>query len=236
MGRVVGGFALAILLAVAAVFIWREAGRVRETADAHRRLVTLRYERADGLTGAPSQSRWTSLLSALRGERPDRRAAVSYWFEDYRTVADAQRARAVPPTPGLRFIAANAAFRASAPAEGDPKARVARLDAVVQAYADVLRDDPANDDAAYNYELVLRLRDGAARAKPGARSAQRQPAAESLESASFDLPPGPTIHGRPGGPPATVPMGEFKATTPMNYEEREQMPEPTAGSRLRRRG
>lgn len=237
MKSIAGGIVLTLVLAAGAILSWREAGGVRETAEAHRRLVTLRYAREDGMTGAAArESQWQSLLSVLHGDAASRRATTSYWLAEYEPLTAAQGLGATPLDSGLRFIAANAAFRESPPVDGDQKARVARLDRVVQAYASVLRDDPANADAAYNYELVARLRDTLAKMRPGAKAAERRPATESLESASFDLPPGPTIHGRPGGPPPAVPMGDFKATTPMSYEEREQMPEPTAGSRLRRRG
>ena len=46
---------------------------------------------------------------------------------------------------------------------------VERLDTVIQAYAEVLRSDPGNADAAYNYEYAVRFRDSIARARPGAR-------------------------------------------------------------------
>jgi hypothetical protein len=52
---------------------------------------------------------------------------------------------------------------------------------------------------------------------------------------SVDLPIGPTVHGRPGGPPQDLPMQQFRTVTPMRYEEREEL-EPGRGQRPKRRG
>jgi hypothetical protein len=236
MKSIAAGGLLTLMLFAAAAVCWREARAVRAAADAHRRLVTLRYEHADGMAGVPADSgRLASWLAGLRGDGTSRRAAVSYWLGEYDALAGPAGAGPETRPADLLFVAANAAFRAT-PASGDPKVRAARLDEVLAAYATVLRADAGNADAAYNYELVARLRDRAGNARRGSKSAGGDAAGESLDSASFDLPPGPTIHGRPGGPPASVPLGEFKATTPMSYDEREQMPQPAAGSRLRRRG
>ncbi len=40
-----------------------------------------------------------------------------------------------------------------------------RLDAIAKRYADVVREQPDNEDAAYNYEFVVRLRAAVAAAK-----------------------------------------------------------------------
>ena len=63
------------------------------------------------------------------------------------------------------FIAANAAFRASMADPADRTTTVDRLDRVLQAYTDVMRTDPDNADAAYNYEYVSRFRDTVAKSK-----------------------------------------------------------------------
>ena len=132
-------------------------------------------------------------------------------------------------------MAANAAFRTSAPQVGDRKAAVERLDAVIQQYADVLRKDPNNADAAYNYEFVSKMRDTLAKA-PAKGSPERQEGGRKPELVSVDLPAGPTIHGRPGGPPEGTPMSDFKTITPMRYDEREEQMDPGRGKEIRRKG
>jgi hypothetical protein len=53
---------------------------------------------------------------------------------------------------------------------------------------------------------------------------------------SVDLPTGPTVHGRPGGPPEGTDMSDFKTITPMRYDEREEQMDPGRGKELRRKG
>jgi hypothetical protein len=53
---------------------------------------------------------------------------------------------------------------------------------------------------------------------------------------SVDLPAGPTIHGRPGGPPEGESMGDFKTVTPMRYDEREEQMDPGRGQKIQRKG
>jgi hypothetical protein len=97
----------------------------------------------------------------------------------------------------------------------------------------VLRSDGTAVDAAYNYEYIARIRDMLAKAK-GARSKDFKPA--EPEVASVDLPTGPTVHGRPGGPPPTVSMNDFKTISPMRFDEREEQAQPGRGAPPRRRG
>jgi hypothetical protein len=108
------------------------------------------------------------------------------------------------------------------------------LDGVVQAYADVLRKSPDLSDAAYNYEYVVKLRDQIA--KGPAKSARAVPKPPAAPDFSVDLPVGPTIHGRPGGPPEGESMSDFKTVTPMRYDEREEQMDPGRGQKLRRKG
>jgi hypothetical protein len=103
---------------------------------------------------------------------------------------------------------------------------------VIQAYGEVLRSDSANVDAAYNYEYAVRIRDTIARGRNTARG--RKTLDDEL-GASVDLPAGPTIHGRPGGPPPEIPGDQFRTIAPMPYEEREES-DPGRGPSPQRRG
>ena len=86
----------------------------------------------------------------------------------------------------MKLLAANAEYRALRRTGGPWQSVVGRLDAIAKRYADVLRDQPDNEDAAYNYEFVLRLRaaraDGSTAARAGrlggrrAHRARRAPA------------------------------------------------------------
>ena len=99
----------------------------------------------------------------------------------------------------------------------------------------MLRAAPEMADASFNYEyarasaiIAARRPEGQARA-PGAAPPRRHP------MPSADLPIGPTLHGRPGGPPPEIPGSDFKTIAPMPYDEREQT-DPGEGATPERRG
>jgi hypothetical protein len=206
-------------------------------ADAHRRLATLHYDLDDNIDTAAGV--WNRLPWPI-GESDNgvqrHRATVSYWLARYQPLSEmtlATGAQAITD-PQLLLVAANASFRASAPDAPDRKAAVGRLDSVLQSYAEVLRKDPAASDAAYNYEYVSRMRD--ALAKGPARGLAKEKKAAKPEDVTVDLPTGPTVHGRPGGPPEGTDMSDFKTISPMRYDEREEQMDPGRGKEIKRKG
>jgi hypothetical protein len=231
MKSVASGLIIAIALFVLAAASWAEAKLTRQVAAEHQRLATLHYDE-----DAPAeQAGFLQRLPIPGGSQNDieqHRAAVNYWLARYEALKPATGATGAQPVsdPNVLYIAANAAFRASHPETGDHKLAVERLDTVLQGYADVLRANPDLADAAYNYEFVSRLRDVLARGK----NLGKAPAIMYHES--VDLPSGQTLHGKPGFPPETVPMSDFKTVTPMRFDEREEQQEPGKGKAPSRRG
>lgn len=242
MKSVVGMLILAVLLFAAGAVAWSEAQFTRKVAQSHLRLATLHYDPDDESTrgGVMLLNRLPWPVGSLGSDVERHKATVAYWLSRYSILTDmaSGTGQPAPTDPELLFVAANAAYRSSAPRSTDPKSAVERLDGVIQAYADVLRKDPTCSDAAFNYEFVARLRDVLAREKPGTRAARDRRAAASPkpEEVSVDLPPGPTIHGHPGGPPQGEDMSDFKTITPMRYDEREEQMDPGRGRVIRRRG
>ena len=238
---------VALILFAAAGLAWREAALARRVAAAQSRLATLHFDAEDGIAESESPlNRFAVPMMSLNDEIREHRAHSGYW----RTRADhsADAAPAVP-LPGARggnkseasdagdpevmFVATNTAFRAATRQTTDRPRTVERLDTVIQAYGEVLRAAPANVDAAYNYEYAVRTRDIIARGKNTAPKG-RKPMDDEL-GGSVDLPPGPTIHGRPGGPPPEIPGDQFRTIAPMPYEEREES-DPGRGPSPQRKG
>src|SRR4051812_47719907 len=144
MRSMVGGTILAVVLFLVAAACWTEAQLTRRVADAHRRLATLHYDAGDDIDESVTVF---NRLPWPGGEGPSdvrrHRATVSYWMVRYDSLAELPMATGEQAVndPSLLLVAANAAFRNSAPQVGDRKAAVERLDTVIQQYADVLRKD-----------------------------------------------------------------------------------------------
>jgi hypothetical protein len=126
--------------------------------------------------------------------------------------ADQQRRRAL--------VAANAMFRDLARQPGDNQVMVRSLDTVLKAYVSALDADPDAVDAAYNYELVSRLR--------GALVAGR---ANNITLRSES-----NMRGDKGAPPPETKPSEFNIIVPLRPEERQDQIDPRAGTVLRGKG
>jgi len=211
---------LSLLLLAAGAISWTAAGVAEDLSSRHERLAVL----AD--PERPSRGRWTTALEAVLDPGGSTRSAtVSYWRGDYAVVSSGEHTDSDD-----LMMAANAMFR-QAQAGSDPIS-VERLDRTLQAYAAVLKNAGFSRNAAYNYELVARLRDSIARSKPS----RQRPQPPASPAPADDLPAGPTIHGRPGLHPPNTRGEEFEVLTPMDYGEREAQPEPTPGRPLPRKG
>lgn len=224
---------IASLLAVAAWLCWREARIVDRAADARRQLSLLRYEAADAVV--PDWTLSDVVFSDVRPLAASARrdaATAGYWQGRFADVMDIGRQEI---DPDLLLIAANASFRASQREGVAGSSTVQRLDGVLQAYAAVLKAAPRQLDAAYNYELVARIRDTLARAAANRAKPDVVATAPAPTQAS-DLPAGATLHGVPGAPPPEVKAEDFKIIAPMEFGDREAQPEPTPGGKLPRKG
>ncbi len=234
---------LALVCFVGAFVASRVGNETDRLAAAHQRLAMLQYDTKQAIddpSNTGQQPRWQ--LRTLTGDVRRHQTAVTYWLGRYSALTPLidGTASETAKDPGVMFIAANAAFRAArtetakavtGDRTADRKAVVERLDSVMQAYAEVLRADPTMTDASFNYEYVARARDMIAK---GVK--QPKPEKDPTDDLATDLPIGPTIHGRHGAPPATVPMDDFKTISPMRFDEREDQAQPGRGATQRRRG
>ncbi len=256
MKSVLGPATAAIALALLGGAFWIAGQTDRRLADVHAQLATLQYAAADTIGGdvEPTlalERRVPVLGPAAEADLRETRAAAGYWRADYAAIAPRRDANGVitETDPAILFLTANAAFRASQAAT-DHNEVVRRLDNVVKAYADVLKAPAASCvaglqvcesrtmDAADNYEYAIRAREAAAKAKPGASpgNAAARAVLKAMDDPNADLPSGPTLHGKPGGPPPAVDMNQFKIVIPKRGEERKEAPDAGKGGAKVRKG
>jgi len=252
MKSAVGPLLAAILLALVGAGFWIAGQTENRLADVHKQLAMLRYADAADEGSSVEESlgieRRVPLVGhAVEADARDVRASAGYWQTDYAAVAPRKDANGVvtETDPGILLLSANAAFRASQTA-GDRLNTVRKLDDVVRSYGEVLKAqgkgcdadlrtcDAHAIDAAFNYEYAIRTREALTKSRqPAAAKKDTRIAAKSIED---DLPAGPTIHGRPGGPPPATDMNQFKIVIPKRGEERKDAPDAGKGGQKIRKG
>ena len=191
---------IALLLVAAGAILWRSSESERRLAAAERDLVMLRYDAAARGAHQPG-GRIAALMPGASRTTADAKSVettAAYWQGDYESVADNADAK---------LMAANAAYRNMRKAGGTWQAVVGRMDTLVKQYAEILRDDPNNMEAAFNYEYIVRLRQVIA--------SRKQPVAPVNATDA-----GLTLHGFAGAPPEEADMKKFKMIVPMRPDER----------------
>jgi hypothetical protein len=137
-------------------------------------------------------------------------ATLHYWQKDYAAVIPQQTdpVGSVPAdNSGLQLVVANAVYRVAQSKMKDKETTMAGLDQGILSYVTVLKNSPKNEDAAFNFELLVRLRDelDKGKRKPG-------PAEMVLK--------GPD--GAAGAPPQIEStMSDFKIYIPLESQERQ---------------
>jgi hypothetical protein len=205
-----------LVIVLVGVVLWFAAESERRLADAEYTLVTLRYERAAAdLQSATSAGLLDPLLRRISRGADDERAIAQYWNGDYQALNGSE-------VPKIQLLAANAEYRALRAAGGPWQSVVGRLDAIAKRYADIVRADAASEEAAFNYEFVVRLRAAVLKSK------QPLPAGDPT---LVDL----TVHGEAGAPPRDTDAKKFKMIVPMLPDERQEAEEAgRTGQKLRK--
>lgn len=215
MRALVGYLIVAAALAGAGAVLWSGSSLERRVAAAERDLVTLRYQEAGARAVEPPPA-WSSYLPGAGRTVEDAKslsATSKYWDGDYAGVA---------ADPNSRLLAANAAYRALRQKGGNWQTVVGELDGVVKTYADVLREDPNNAEAAFNFEYATRLR--------AVIAARRQ--ALKPEDSGDKI----TIHGGVGEVPMDAESRQFKMIVPMRPDERQEAEKAGKGATRQRKG
>ena len=243
MKSVLGPAIIAVVLALAGGALWLAGQTDRRIVEVHQRLATLQFAAASTESGDVEQSlglerRVPVLGSAAATDVRGVRATTGYWRADYAAIGAEKDANGVvtDTDPTILFLMANAGFRASQGAANKLDA-VRRLDAVVKNYGDVVKNNPAQPDAAYNFEYAIRVREALAHPRPAAASrAAAKTAPKPAADQIADLPAGPTLHGQPGAPPTIADMNQFKIVIPKRGEERNEAPDAGKGGTKVRKG
>jgi hypothetical protein len=161
------------------------------------------------------------------------RAELQYWKRDYASLVDVARtsaaqesaADAAQPDPDLLLLAANASFRTAQHGKQDKATLLKSLDATIRAYGDALRAGSQRPDAAFNYELAVKIRAELANGKRKAMPIGMQ--TEEKSDAN--------MHGDPGEPPKDMKAEQFQIRIPMDPKDFKSSQEETAGTGQTRR-
>jgi hypothetical protein len=206
---------IAIILVAAGAILWRSSEHERRLAVAERDLVTLKYNDA-ALAAETPGGRIAGLMPGATTDADAKTLAstAGYWTGDYDKAIE---------NPDAKLLAANAAYRKLRQAGGSWQAVVGRMDSVVKQYAEILRENPADTEAAFNYEYVVRLR--------AVIAARKQPVAP-LDAANSNI----SIHGYAGAPPEQSDMKKFKMIVPMRPDERLEAEKAGKGTTKVRKG
>jgi hypothetical protein len=242
MKGALGQLIVALLLVAAGAGLWKVAAYERDAADSYAQMGMLRFARvvaaSDTDTRVPVIDSIPWVSEQLHGDLQWRRTLALYWLGQYNEIADASEAEAPNshPSPELLLLRANAAFRDLQRTAGDRAAKLKNADAVIQRYAQVLKATDL-EDAAYNYEYVVRVRN--ALAKPAATREQAALLASLSQkpaTSAKDLPEGTTIHGHPGEYPVGTGTTPFNTIIPMETQERDTEIEAGVTGRKQRKG
>jgi len=173
MRRLAGFFAGAGVLAIVGYACLSVARLEGHLADAQEQAATQQFGAAQASLAAAAPylryGQWVPLLGRdARQEVAARGAALQYWQRQYDELLPAQGepVAAVDETNAdLRLVVANAVHRRGQSQSTERATAVQALDEAASGYLTVLRGETWNEDAAYNYEYVIRLRDALGKGK-----------------------------------------------------------------------
>lgn len=172
--------------------------------------------------------RWVS-QAALREVRRQR-ATLQYWQGDYADLIETSRASAQSQEgsamdPDVQMLAGNALYRVAQRGPQDRATVLRNLDAAIRAYAEALRAGADRPDAAFNYELAIRMRQ---QVGAGKRKTLSDPSTDDTKTDA-------NMHGDPGEPPKDLKVEQFQIRIPMDPREIKQSQEQAAGTGAARR-
>ena len=219
----------ALLLAGAALALLAGSRLEQRLGEADRALATLDldgaaagYDRVAGSLAATARVPW--LLRGLRDTVAVKQAAVRYWRGEYAPIVTHYASTDSPSIAGnvdLQFLVANAGYRAAQRPDAGREMALGALDQAIGVYRRLLEANDGHLDAAFNYELTVRLRNRIAAGGP-----------------MPDVQP-PSVPGNEGADPEEADMEDIEIYVPRDrIVEPEETDDPTIGegAPIRKRG
>ncbi len=219
----------AILLAIAGVTLLAASRLERRVAQADQAMATLTLARAaeaydDIADSLAVIGRLPWLLGGTRDAVAVRQAAVRYWRGDYASLVADYTSADSPSIAGnldLQFVVANADYRSVQRPDTSRDIALGTLDHAIGVYRRVLEGNEAHLDTAFNYEVMVRLRNRIA-------AGDEVPAFRR-----------PTVPGNQGENPEEAEMEDVQIYVPSdNLIDPNETDDPTigTGAKIRKRG
>ncbi len=227
---------LALVLLAGGALLGKSGKLERRAVSARLELATLQYSApAHEYHQIQDESRYLRQLpwiSSMTTDVNGQKAISEYWESDYAALVLQRDASGTTTEqdPELLLLSANASYRATKLIQGDPGVD-RQLQSVESSYAEVLKRDPGNMEAAYNYEFVARVREILASIRSAKSGVKGQNLAEKMR-----MTPGRTVNGDQGAPPQGTDMTQFKVLVPKQGDERKDDPEAGKGTKRVRKG
>ncbi|HUK32685.1 MAG TPA: hypothetical protein VLV86_02175 [Vicinamibacterales bacterium] len=206
-------FAIALALLGAGLMV--AANLDRDLATAQERVVAQKYDDVEPTyERAEKYYDYASHIPGI-GDGPandirTKHATLHYWQRNYAAVIPQQTdpIGAIPQdNTDLQRVVANAVYRTAQSKMTDKESTIAALDQGIAAYVAVLKNAPRDEDAAFNFEYLVRLRDEIDKGK-------RKPGGQEMVLKGPD--------GAAGAPPQIESsMSDFKIYIPLESQERQ---------------
>jgi len=228
MKTIAGLLVTALVLALGAGVLMGVGRYERDMADAQEYASTERYDdaraRLDDAQRYVEYSRWIPRVgAAAENDVRTRRTALDYWQRNYEAVLprDSDPVAAIDPSNlELQSMVADAAYRAGQANAGDRQSTMQAYDEAIGAFQSVLKNNTWSEDAAFNYEFLVRARDEFARGR-------RKAAARAEGEGQL---------GQSGSPAKSGDSRKFEIYVPLNGSERTKAGEAGKGTGNAKKG
>lgn len=229
MKTIAGYLAGIIVLVLVGAGLLRTAAFERDLADAQQQLSTMRFAEASAsLDKAGEDAKYAGWIPSAGGaaqkEIRAHRASLDYWQQRYDAVLPRQ-SDPVGAVEGdnvdLQLVVADAAYRAGQSTATDKASTLQALDEAISNYLSVLKNDTWDEDAAYNYEYLVRVRDDIAKG--------RKKSVEQSTSSQLGAAGAPAKSG-------AADARKFQIYVPLQGNERGEAAQAGKGTPIKRKG